>query len=95
MLKSIIVIEQTEKKIDIEKIERGRYHPPTPILPVHIELKTFIIRFLVQSKTKNHIAIYIFKANLFRRDIHTHVGMLCNKLLLRRGEGGEGLLCWC
>ena len=28
MSQSIIVIEQTEKKIDIEKIERARYHPP-------------------------------------------------------------------
>ena len=51
---------------------------------MHIELKFFIIRFLVQSKIKNHIAIYISKANSFK-----DVGMLCDNLLLRRG--GEGV----
>ena len=57
---------------------------------MHIELKTFIIRFLVQFKIKNHIAIYISKANPFRGEIHTHVGMLCDNLLLRQGVGGGG-----
>ena len=42
----------------------------------------------MQSKIKNHIAIYIYKANLFRGDTHTHVGMLCDNFLLSRGGGG-------
>ena len=65
--------------------------PPSPYRCIIV--KTFIIRFLVQTKIKNHIAIYISKANPFRGDIHTHVGMLCDNLLLR--QGSEGLLCWC
>ena len=81
---------KNRKKHDIEKTERGWHHAPTPLLPVHIMLKTFVIRFVVQSKIKNHIAIYIFKANPFRGDIHTHVGRLCDNLLLRSGRGGGG-----
>ena len=52
---------------------------------MHIELKIFIIRFLVQFKIKNHIAIYISKVNPFK-----DVDMLCDNLLLRRGGGGGG-----
>ena len=75
----------------MEKTEIGRYLAPNPTLPVHMELKTFMIRFLVQSKIKNHIIdIYISKANHFRGDIRTHVGMLCHNLLLRRGPGRDG-----
>ena len=59
--------------------------PPSPYRCIIV--KTFIIRFLVQTKIKNHIAIYISKANPFRGHIHTHVGMICDNLLWRGGGG--------
>ena len=61
---SIIVIEQTEKKLMLEKKWEELY--PLPLsLPVHVELKNFIINFWYNGTIKNHFPIYIAKGNTF------------------------------